>query len=369
MPLYKADPDLQDLHAAAAWITTVDDHETTNDTWRDGAQNHRADRGRVRDTAARRLPGLPGVDADSAVARRGSRRARCTAGSASGHLADLSMLDLRQYRDAPRPPTLAEANQAGRTMTGTAQENWLAQAGSHSRARRAGASSGTPCSSCRCATPFPSGWPNGDGTYRNVDAWDGFTDQRTRIQQALLAAGGARDAVFLTGDIHSTWASDLPVDWATYTGTPTSTNPSAGTEFVCTSVTSDNLNELLGLPPRSPQSIGIETALRGVNPHIKALEFDSHGASVIDITSDRVQCDWYYVADRTVQTTAVTHALSLQTVFGSRAVTPALAPLPNDCAPDPVVPEAPLPVMIPAAAALMVGGALALRRRNQAPAQ
>jgi alkaline phosphatase D len=40
---YKTDPDLQAAHAAAPWIVTWDDHETTNDSWRHGAQNHQPD--------------------------------------------------------------------------------------------------------------------------------------------------------------------------------------------------------------------------------------------------------------------------------------------------------------------------------------
>jgi len=38
--------------------------------------------------------------------------------------------------------------------------------------------------------------------------------------------------VFLTGDIHSTWAADLPL---APSATPTP-SPSVATEFVCTSV-------------------------------------------------------------------------------------------------------------------------------------
>lgn len=37
---YHRDPDLQAAHAAAPWILTWDDHESANDSWKDGAQNH-----------------------------------------------------------------------------------------------------------------------------------------------------------------------------------------------------------------------------------------------------------------------------------------------------------------------------------------
>ncbi|MEM9225103.1 MAG: alkaline phosphatase D family protein, partial [Pseudomonadota bacterium] len=37
---YKTDPDLQAAHAAAPWLCTWDDHESTNDSYRNGAENH-----------------------------------------------------------------------------------------------------------------------------------------------------------------------------------------------------------------------------------------------------------------------------------------------------------------------------------------
>ena len=40
---YKTDPDLRALHAVVPWITTWDDHETANDAWTGGAENHQPD--------------------------------------------------------------------------------------------------------------------------------------------------------------------------------------------------------------------------------------------------------------------------------------------------------------------------------------
>ena len=42
---YKRDADLQRLHARYAFIHTWDDHESANDAWKDGAENHTADEG------------------------------------------------------------------------------------------------------------------------------------------------------------------------------------------------------------------------------------------------------------------------------------------------------------------------------------
>lgn len=37
---YRSDPDLQAAHAGAPWIVVWDDHETSNDAWKSGAENH-----------------------------------------------------------------------------------------------------------------------------------------------------------------------------------------------------------------------------------------------------------------------------------------------------------------------------------------
>ena len=65
-----------------------------------------------------------------------------------------------------------------------------------------------------------------------MDAWDGVAAARNRL------LGFVRDArignvVVLTGDIHSSWVTDLKTDFAD----PTS--PVVATEFVGTSISSD----------------------------------------------------------------------------------------------------------------------------------
>jgi alkaline phosphatase D len=54
---YKSDPDLQAAHARAAWITVWDDHETANDSWLGGAENHDPDQNEG-DWAARKAAAL-----------------------------------------------------------------------------------------------------------------------------------------------------------------------------------------------------------------------------------------------------------------------------------------------------------------------
>ena len=48
-----------------------------------------------------------------------------------------------------------------------------------------------------------------DGVPYNVDQWDGYTADRRELVD-FLADRGVTDTVFLTGDIHSAWACELP---------------------------------------------------------------------------------------------------------------------------------------------------------------
>ena len=42
---YRSDPDLQEAHRRHPWVVVWDDHESANNGWRDGAQNHQPDEG------------------------------------------------------------------------------------------------------------------------------------------------------------------------------------------------------------------------------------------------------------------------------------------------------------------------------------
>jgi alkaline phosphatase D len=350
--LYKADPDLNRLHRKYAFITTWDDHEVTNDTWREGAENHQEAEGpylprRNRSYQAYdewmpiRLP-----EARSDQETRIYRRLRF------GTLADLTMLDLRQYRDKQVGPTDGRTiDDPDRTMTGAEQQAFL----------EAGLAAAGPAwrlfgNSVQImqvkAPPLPAplalalsqlqGGPTpatlpASGFALLVDPWDGYTANRQRVLEKAKESEG--DPVFLTGDIHSTWAADLPLDPGTYAGVPTPVSRSAGIEFVCPSVTSDNLDEITGSPPRTA-SIAVEEGIKTANRHIKELEFDSHGFSVVDITRERIQFDTFFISDREDPQATAAFYRGYSSVKGSRTVSRAAAqvapePRPGATAPAP----------------------------------
>jgi alkaline phosphatase D len=297
---YKQDPDLQALHAAAPFVVTWDDHESANDAWSGGAENH--------------TEGIEGAWADrSGFARQAYAEwmpVRYEPGGKLyrrlefGSLASLSMLDLRSYRSQQAASQVAaDIDDPARTITGAGQMDWLL--GGLGNNGPQWKLVGNPV----MITPvrFPStlntqelhalsellGDRNIDGVPYNVDQWDGYTADRNQVMRHLRD-NAVTDTVFLTGDIHSGWACDLPADPLTY---PLN-GRSVAAELVCTSVTSDNLDDILRAPERTA-SLPVESAIKLLNPHIKYLDFDSHGFSVLDVTPAEVRMDWYKLADRT----------------------------------------------------------------------
>jgi alkaline phosphatase D len=159
-----------------------------------------------------------------------------------------------------------------------------------------------------------------DGVPYNVDQWDGYTADRHELL-GHLADHGVDGTVFLTGDIHSAWANDLPADAGTYPA-----SPSLATEFVCTSVTSNNLDDITGSPPRTT-SLAVEAGIQANNRHVRYLDFDSHGYSVLDVTPARVQMDYYVTGDRRDPDAKSSWSASWATAADSNSVHPVAAPV------------------------------------------
>ncbi len=317
---YKQDPDLQALHAKVPFIVTWDDHESTNDAYDNGAENHQPDEG---DWATRRDRAYRAYDEWMPV-RMGDTAAldstRLYRRLKFGTLAELSMLDLRTYRSKQSETATSDPD---RTITGDPQMAWLKQSLSESSAQWK--LIGNPVMIAPVVfPPLPSdltrdlndvtGLLPEDGVAYNVDQWDGYTADRREVFQHL-ADHGINDTVFLTGDIHSAWACDLPLDAGTYPVTR-----SLGTEFVCTSVTSNNLDDITGNPPRT-SSLAVEAAIQANNRHVKYLNFDDHGFSVLDVTSQRTQMD-YYVVDRLDPSSQASWTASWATDANSQKVHP-----------------------------------------------
>ncbi|MGW2561280.1 alkaline phosphatase D family protein [Streptomyces sp. NPDC001514] len=314
---YKTDADLQSLHAAHPLIAIWDDHEIANDAWSGGAENH-----------------TPGTEGDFAARAAAAKQAyfewmpvrASTEGTVYrrlrfGKLADLHLLDLRSFRSQQASVGSGSVDDPERSITGRAQLDWLKSglASSDATWKLVGTSvmispvafGSLPADLLGPITEL-LGLPK-EGIAVNVDQWDGYTDDRKELLKHLTDRG-IRNTVFLTGDIHMAWANDVPVKAATY---PLS--PSAATEFVVTSVTSDNLDDILHVAPGTV-SLVAQAAVRAANRHVKWLDMDSHGYGVLDVTAEHSQMDYYRLSDRTKADATATWARSYRTLSGTQKV-------------------------------------------------
>ncbi|MEU4881888.1 alkaline phosphatase D family protein [Streptomyces althioticus] len=321
---YKTDPDLQALHATAPVIAMWDDHEFANDTWSGGAENHTegAEGAWAARQAAAKQAYFEWMPVRPAVEGTTYRRLRF------GRLADLSLLDLRSFRSQQVSLGDGDVDDPGRTLTGRAQLDWLKAGLSASDAtwRLVGTSvmiSPFALGSLPAALLKPLakllGLPQ-EGLALNTDQWDGYTADRRELL-AHLRGNAIRNTVFLTGDIHMAWANDVPVNAGTY---PLSA--SAATEFVVTSVTSDNLDDILKVGEGAVDAIA-SPLIRAANRHVHWVDTDRHGFGVLDLTAERAQMDYYVLSDRTEAGATAAWARSYRTRSGTQKIERADAPV------------------------------------------
>ncbi|WP_329341663.1 alkaline phosphatase D family protein [Streptomyces sp. NBC_01352] len=314
---YKTDADLQALHAAAPVIAIWDDHEFANDAWSGGAENHTegAEGAWSARQAAAKQAYFEWMPVRTAVAGTTYRRLRF------GKLVDLSLLDLRSFRSQQVAVGNGSVDDPDRTLTGRAQLDWL-KAG-----LKASDTTWRLIGNSVMISPFAIGSLTADllrplaellglpkeGLALNTDQWDGYTDDRRELL-AHLRANAVRNTVFLTGDIHMAWANDVPVDAGTY---PLSA--SAATEFVVTSVTSDNLDDIVKAPEGTISAIAAPI-IKAANRHVHWVDTDRHGYGVLDITAARAQMDYYVLSDRTKPDATSSWARSYRTRSGTQKV-------------------------------------------------
>ncbi|WP_179816427.1 alkaline phosphatase D family protein [Allostreptomyces psammosilenae] len=322
---YKTDPDLRALHAALPIVAIWDDHEFADNAWAGGAVNHQPDTegdwtDRVAAAQQAYFEWMPVRQSDAGEVYRRLR---------FGRLVDLSLLDLRSYRSAPGDQGgRAGVDDPHRTLTGRAQMEWLKSGLAESDAAWHLVGNSVMISPVAflklpayLLRPLAEllGLPK-EGLAVNTDQWDGYTADRRELLEHLRR-NRIGNTVFLTGDIHSAWASDVPGEAATY-----STSGSLATEFVVTSVTSDNIDDMLKVPPRTVSSLAARI-IRTANPHVKWVDLDSHGFGVLDVRAERAQMDYYALDDRTRPDSGAQWLRSYAVDTGSQRVRRADAPV------------------------------------------
>jgi len=282
---YHLDEDLRRLHQQFPFINIWDDHETANDAWMNGAENH-----------------SPATEGPFAIRKANAKQAyfewlpiRQQTGSTDpyqifrkltyGNLVDFIMLDTRLHgRDEQNGTTGAIITANTRQLLGADQFTWLGNRLDSSAAQWKILTQQVMIAPLKVF-----------GQAINGDQWDGYPAERNRVLNYILNHN-ITDVVAITGDIHSSWANDLPT--ATYNGTTGS--GSAGVEFVGPSVTSPGINIPLGA-----------SAIQASNSHIKYADLSQHGFMILDINTTRTQCDWYYVSTLDQSSSTYSYAKSM----------------------------------------------------------
>ena len=271
---YKTDPHLQEAHRQHPFITIWDDHESANNAWQDGAENHDPnEQGSWPDRRTASIQAyfewMPiretGLDDNSdQLVYRNFR---------FGNLLNLSMLDTRLVgRDEPAQLLDRETiNDPTRSLLGETQEAWLHQ--QLSDAQSQGVTwklLGQQVMMAQLVT---------NDIILNEDQWDGYPAARQRLFDHVKNDGIENFGV-LTGDIHTSWAANLQEN-------PFRRTDVLGVEFVTPSVTS----------PSSPEKVITHIAAEKLDlllPHMHFVDLHYHGYVLLDIKHEAIQAEWHF---------------------------------------------------------------------------
>ncbi|GAB2643227.1 alkaline phosphatase D family protein [Gordonia jinhuaensis] len=293
---HRTDADLQEAHRKFPWICTLDDHEYADNAYANGATGDD--------------PNIPARDGTWAQRKRAALQAYTEwiplrwSGDLSnpkfyrtlrfGTLAEISMLDLRTYRTEQADVFSRQIDSDVATITGKAQLDWLIASLASSTTRWQLV--GNPVMMAPFMfPPFDTatvgaiaemlGLPK-EGVVVNTDQWDGYSHDREKLF-AAIEKNRVRNPVFVTGDIHSSWANELPIDAGRYPDTA-----NAGVEFVVPSVTANSLAESIGVPDRTA-AVPAEQAIRAVNRHVRWNQMDQHGFLILEVTPGSAVASWH----------------------------------------------------------------------------
>lgn len=270
---YRLDPMLRDLHQQYPFIVMWDDHESADDSYHEGADNHDPNEGdwedRIAASAQAYNEWLP-------IRTQDNNNLKIFRKFSYGDLADIFALDTRiAGRDEQLgffdPIFNPDAyNDTSRQLLGTEQLEWLRENLTASTAKWKIVAQQVMMSPLKVFNVVV-----------NTDQWDGYPAERQRFFD-IINENDIDNVVVLTGDIHTSWAMDLPFGEERYV--PSTGENSAAVEFVTTSVTSP------GFPFSVPTGF-----IREENKNIKFINVVNHGYSLLNLDDEKAQNDYYYI--------------------------------------------------------------------------
>ncbi len=330
---YRADPDLQRLHQLLPWVLMWDDHESANDSYRDGAENHDpATEGpwAMRKAAARRAyrEWLPVSDHDWGTYEIGQLatlfkiESRLTARTkqldlqeaVKGLPEDKAEVALAKFRDGTwRDPA--------HTLLGATQEAWLASALKTSvKARKPWqvVAQQIVMGSIAMGPDVIAGMPATTSNFikerllvdveagkvdlpLNMDAWDGYPAARDRLFKSALNADA--NLVVLSGDSHNAWAFDLDRK-----GTR------VGVEMAGQGVTSPGAESSIRWI--KPDDLAKATVAR--NPQLKWCDMSQRGYMAVELTPASATSEYRFLATVRQRSTVLAGTKRMTVLAGQR---------------------------------------------------
>jgi alkaline phosphatase D len=361
--LYRLDPDMIRIHQQQTFITVWDDHESANDSYVDGAENHQPDEGpwEVRKAVSKKVyfEWMPVRDhPDEQVYRKFSY----------GNLADLFMLDTRLEGRVQPPPNFDTPDTPPRNMISAQQYDWLVDGLKNTTSAwkiignqilfsttNVGFAAGPLLTNIESIRELENLF---------IDNWESYPTQRNSIIDSLRTVD-VQNVVIVTGDSHASWAFDVTKEAVLYPlpqfsnlPQPNPYNPitregynpvtgegSWAVEFGTPSVSSPNFDEAVGSAAAAQFEFLINNPVPPIgavyNPHLKYVDLDRHGYFLLDVRPDAVQADFHYTPTVAVDTFGDAFGQGVRTLSGSRRVT--LTSIPstpktNQAAPAPAKP-------------------------------
>ncbi len=373
---YRLDENLRRLHQQHPMIHVWDDHESANDSYMNGAENHQAateGKWDVRKAISKRVAyeWLPTREnADTIIYRQ----------FAFGNLVDLFMLDTRlEGREEQVIGVLPSASQASkdsianpkRTMLGARQFAWLT-----GNLRASGATWKVLGNQVmfapitvesvdmervrRYSFALSVLAPTLMNTLQEAfygDVWTNYPAERNNIMDSIRR-NNIRNVVIATGDFHTGFSMDVTTEAAnTSRYNPATGQGAVAVEFMCPSISSGNFDEnvsggLFGVINGAMRSLGfpspqreafaeimaardtqellsiLSDALREQNRHLKNMNLTDHGYTLLDITPERTQGDYWYMDTVLIPSTRERFGGGFLTLSGQSNLTRSNTPAP-----------------------------------------
>jgi len=295
---YRLDEDFIKIHQQHPFICIWDDHETANDSYKDGAANHQPNS--EGDWESRKVAAKQAYFEWLPIRNHPQQKINRVLNY--GNLVDLILLDTRLEARDKKPDDMYAASymDSTRVMLGEKQREWLYDALKNSEAKWKIIGQQVIFSELNI------GWANPLDRLKTenylLDIWDGYPVERLKIINHFEKEK-LENVVFLTGDFHSSFGFEVtanPMDSTIYN--PETSQGAVAVEFVTPSISSSNFDEATS----KYRSRKLEECMnkpcggfpffwnKNPNPHIKYVDLDRNGYIILDVTAEQVQANFYY---------------------------------------------------------------------------